>query len=164
LRPSLPDPASPGTNAPLKPEEDNVGKGPAQPKITKNPDGSSTIDMGKGGTGTFKFDQENWAMHSERSKMTMEELANELSNCLGSGVHKVVDETGTKGTYQLAWDCPSSTPRPPTGGDAADTLASDPQDGTSLIRSLDALGLKLERRKMLQGVYVIDHVERPSAN
>jgi uncharacterized protein (TIGR03435 family) len=147
----------------LKPGEDNVGKVPAQSKITKNQDGSSTVDLGKRGTQTVKFDHELGAMHFERSKMTMEELAGSLSGCLGTGsLHKVVDETGIKGTYQLAWDCPSATPRPPTGGDAAGP--SDPQDGSSLTRSLSALGLKLERRKMPQDVYVIDHVERPSAN
>jgi uncharacterized protein (TIGR03435 family) len=162
LRVSLPDPASPATDAPLKPGEDNVGGGPVQPKITKNPDGSSTADMGKGGTVTVTFDQELWAMHYERSKITMGDLAVMLGNCLGSGEHKVVDETGIKGTYQLAWDCPSTITRPPTGGDAAGP--SDPQDVSSLTRSLDALGLKLEKRKMLQDVYVIDHIERPSAN
>jgi uncharacterized protein (TIGR03435 family) len=164
LRPSLPDPASPKTDAPLKPGDDNVGEGPTQSKITKKTDGSSTVDMGKRGTQTVKFDQERWAMHFEVSKMTMEELAQRLRNCLGGGDHKIVDETGIKGTYQLAWDCPQPGPRRPIGGDAANGLPSDPQDGSSLTRSLDALGLKLEKRKALQDVYVIDHIERPSEN
>jgi uncharacterized protein (TIGR03435 family) len=164
LRPSLPDPASPETNAPLKPGDDSVREGPAKSEITKNPDGSRTVDMGKRGTQTVKFDKERWAMHYEVSKMTMEELAGRLSNCLGSGVHKVVDETGIKGTYQLAWDCPSAAPRLTINKDAAGTLPSDPQGDSSLTQSLDALGLKLEKRKMLQDVYVIDHVERPSEN
>jgi uncharacterized protein (TIGR03435 family) len=165
LRPSPPDPASSETDAPLKQGDDNVGEAPAQPKTTKNPDGSSTVDMGKRGTHTTKFDQELGARHFERSKMTMEELAGSLSSCLGTGsLQKVVDETGIKGTYQLAWDCPSLRPRSPIGSDAVGTLASDPQDGSSLTRSLDALGLKLEKRKILQDVYVIDHVERPSGN
>jgi len=164
LTPSLPDPASLGTDTALNPGDSNVGGGPAKSKTTKNPDGSSTLDMGKKGTQTMKFDKELWAWHYERSKISMEELAQRLSNCLGSGVHKVVDETGIKGTYQLAWDCPSAVPRPTTGTDAARTLSSDPQDGSSLTQSLDALGLKLEKRKMLQDVYVIDHLERPSEN
>lgn len=161
LKPSLPDPASPDTGAPLKPGDNNVVKSEA----TRNPDGSSTIDMGKRGTQTVKFDQENSAMHYERSKMTMEELATRLGNCLGSGVHKVADETGIKGTYQVAYDCPlPTTQQPSTGTDAAGTLPSDPQTGGTLNRSLDALGLKLEKRKMPQQVYVIDHIERPSEN
>jgi uncharacterized protein (TIGR03435 family) len=149
LRPSLPEPTIPKTDDPLKPSDSNVAEAPAKSKVTKNQDGSNTIDMGKRGTQTLKFDQERWAMHLERSKMTMDELAGNLGTCLGSGVHKVVDETGIKGTYQLAWDCPQPGPRPPTGGDAG---ASDPQDSSSLTQSLDALGLKLEKRKTLQEV------------
>jgi uncharacterized protein (TIGR03435 family) len=165
LRPSPPDPASSETDAPLKQGDDNVGEAPAQPKITNNPDGSSTVDMGKRGTQTTKFDQELGARHFERSKMTMEELAGSLSSCLGTGsLQKVVDETGIKGTYQVAWDCPSLRRRSSIGTGADGTLASDPQDVSPLTRSLDALGLKLEKRKILQDVYVIDHVERPSEN
>jgi len=164
LRPSLPEPSS-ETDDPLKPGDDNVGEGPVQPRITKNQDGSSTVEMGKRGTQTVKIDNELGAMHFERSKMTMEELARSLSSCLGTGgLHKVVDETGIKGTYQLAWDCPSATPRGLIGRDSGGTSPSDPQDGSSLIKSLDALGLKVEKRKMLQEVYVIDHVESPSEN
>jgi uncharacterized protein (TIGR03435 family) len=43
-------------------------------------------------------------------------------------------------------------------------MPADPQGASSLTRSLDALGLKLEKRKILMNVYVIDHVERPSEN
>jgi uncharacterized protein (TIGR03435 family) len=164
LRPSLPGPPSPETGAALKPGDDNAVAGPAQSKITKNPDGSSTIDMGKRGAQTVKFDNERWAMHFEVSKMTVEELAARLSTCLGNGVHKVIDETGIKGTYQLAWDCPMAVPRPTRGTDADGTLPPDPEGGSSLNQSLDALGLKLEKRKTLQDVYVIDHVERPTEN
>ena len=165
LRPSLPDPAGPETNAALKPGDNNVGGGPAKSEITKNPDGSSTIDMGKRGTQTLRFDKENSALHYERSKMTMDELARGLSTCLGSGVHKVVDETGIRGTYQLAYDCPQATTQQPSSGtEVSGMLPSDPQSSTALTRSLDLLGLKLETRKIPQAVYVIDHVERPSGN
>ncbi len=119
--------------------------------------------MGKRGTETLKFDQESWTTHYEFSKMTMDELALRLNSCLGSGEHHIEDQTGIKGTYQVAYDCPLATPRPQTGRDAG-MLPPDPQDGASLIRSLDALGLKLERRKTPRDVYVIDHVERPSEN
>jgi uncharacterized protein (TIGR03435 family) len=155
LRPSLPDPAESETDSPLKGGDSNVGDGPAKSSLTKNPDGSSTLDMGKKkGTQTITFDQEKRSLHWELSKMTMEELAGRLSICLGIGFHKVVDETGIKGNYQVAFDCPQ--PGPPR--------SSDPDDGSLLTRSLDALGLKLEKRKVLMDVYVIDHVDRPSAN
>ena len=164
LRPPLPDPAKPETDVLLKPGDSNVGEEHAKSEITENSDGSSTLDMGKRGTQTVKFDRENWATHYEVSKMTMEELAGRLSGCLGSGVHKVEDQTGVKGNYQVAYDCPLGTPRSAIGRDAADPLPSDPQGGGSLNKSLDALGLKLEKRKSLLEVYVIDHVEKPSAN
>jgi uncharacterized protein (TIGR03435 family) len=165
LRPSASDPASPATGAPLKPGDNNIGDGPAKSEITRNPDGSRTVDLGKRGTQTLKFDPENSSWHYERSKITMDELTQRLSTCLGSGVHKVVDETGIKGTYQVAYDCPLPTAQDSSAGtDAAGTLPSDPQGRASLTQSLDALGLKLEKRKVPQDVYVIDHVQRPSEN
>jgi len=164
LRPSPPDPPNPKADAPLKTGENNAGGAAAPAKIIINPDGSSTVYMGKRGTTTIRFDQELWAMHQEASKMTMEELAQTLSTCLGSGVSHIVDETGIKGTYQVAWDCPSAAPRPTTDSGAAGMLPSDPEDGSALTRSLDALGLKLEKRKVLRDLYVIDHVEKPSEN
>ena len=94
--------------------------------------------------------------------MSMEDLAGRLSNCLGKGLHNVIDETGIKGNYQVAYDCPMSFPRP-ASGTAAGT-PSDPEDSSSLTRSLDALGLKLEKRKMPMDVYVIDHVAMPTEN
>jgi uncharacterized protein (TIGR03435 family) len=33
-----------------------------------------------------------------------------------------------------------------------------------LNKSLDAMGLKLEKRKVQMDIYVIDHVEKPSEN
>ena len=164
LRQSLPDPATPETDAALKPEESNVGEGHAKSQVSTKPDGSSTVSMGKKGTLTVKFDQESWTNHFELSKMTMEELAGRLSICMDSGYHKVIDESGIKGNYQVAYDCPLPRPQLPVGTGTAGTVPSDPQGSYSLTRSLDAMGLKLEKRKMLTDVYVIDHVERPSAN
>jgi uncharacterized protein (TIGR03435 family) len=162
LKPSLPDPVSLETDASLKPGDGNAGEEPARPKVMKNPDGSSTVDTGKKGTTTIKFDPEVQAMHYKVSKMTMEELAARLRNCVGVGEPKVVDETGIKGTYQLEWDCPNPYLAPPIRRDADGMLPSDPQGESALTRSLDALGLKLEKRKTLREVHVIDHIERPS--
>jgi uncharacterized protein (TIGR03435 family) len=163
LKPSLPDRGNPVTESPSQSGDTSVGGEVAKPKITRNKDGSSTVDLGERGIQTVSFDQERGAMHYDVSKISMEDLAARLRNCLGKGVHKVIDETGIKGTYHLAWDCPFPT-LPSSGTNSADVLPSDPQDSSSLTRSLDALGLKLDKRKFLQDVYVIDHVEQPSAN
>jgi len=163
LRPWVPDPAKPEIAAHSKPGDSNVEEG-QKSKITRNSDGSSTVHRVDGATLTVKLDRENWTTHYQVSKMTMEELAGRLSSCLGSDVKNVEDQTGIKGYYQVAYDCPLGTPRPAIGRNADDQLPSDPEGVSSLTRSLDALGLKLEKRKMLQEVYVIDHVEKPSEN
>jgi uncharacterized protein (TIGR03435 family) len=152
LKPSPPDPPQSEMDAPLKPGESYAGG--TKSKMTKNEDGSSTIHMGERGTQTIKVDMESRTMHVERSKMTMEDLAGELPVHMGTdGLQKytVVDQTGLKGNYQVAMDYPLP------GG-------SDPEGAGALTRSLDALGLKLERRMAPTDVYVIDHVEKPSEN
>ena len=91
----------------------------------------------------------------------MEELAGELPVHMGAGAYEkytVVDETGLKGNYQVTMDYPL-----PGARSSADS-PSDPEGAASLTRSLDALGLKLELRKVPTDVYVIDHVEKPSEN
>lgn len=164
LKASPPDAEKPGADAPLKPGDNNAGEGSPKSNITTNHDGSSTVNLGKGGTQTVKFDQETWSMHVEASKVTMRELAGRLSNCFGREMHKVEDQTGITGNYQVAYDCPTGTPPPAMSRDAADALPSDPQDGSLLTRSLDAMGLKLEKRKVQMDVYVIDHFDKPSEN
>lgn len=165
LTPPLPDPASLGDGAPSKLGDGKVGDSPLPPKITKNQDGSSTVDMGERGTQTVKPNPDLGTMRFERSKITIGELARSLSSCLGTGtLEDVVDETGIKGAYQVAWDCPSFRTRSAMGRDSVGTLPSMPQDASPLTKSLDVLGLKLERRKILQDVYVIDHIEKPSEN
>ena len=164
LKPSLSDPATPEEAAPSKATDGHAADGPPKSRITKNADGSSTANLGKSGTQTIKFNQEDSSMHFEESKLTMEELARRLSICLGSGSPKVLDETGAKGSYQVAYDCPMPGPHRPASSSTTGATSSDPDDRSSLIRSLDALGLKLEKRKMLTEIYVIDHAERPSEN
>ncbi len=161
LSPAPPDPANPANEAALKSGDSIAGEGPAKAKVTKN--GSSTVNMGKRGTLTLKFDKESWSNHFEFSKMSMEDLAARSSSCLGTGYHKVVNETGIQGTYQVAFDCPLPGPWP-SRGTGGDTLPSDPQGSYLLTHSLDALGLNLEKRKVPMDVYVIDHVDKPSKN
>ena len=170
LKPSPPDSPESEADKPLKPGESYVGEGDRKVKQVKNKDGSSTINMGKSGTQTTKFDWESKTMHWERSKITMEEFAKELTSSMDAfklGGRMVVDQTGIKGNYQVAIDIPLGISMPnrlAASGDASDTIPSDPQGGGALNKSLDAMGLKLEKRKVPIDVYVIVHVEKPSAN
>jgi uncharacterized protein (TIGR03435 family) len=171
LKPSPSDSPAPVTGAPLKPGESYIEEGDRKTKLVMNKNGASTIDMGKKGTQTIKIDSESMIMHYERSKMTMEDLAGYLPICMGAGgleKYTVVDQTGIKGFYQVALDYPIGTPQPnrsAAGGNASDMIPSDPQGGESLNQSLDALGLKLEKRKALIDVYIIDHAEKvPTEN
>jgi uncharacterized protein (TIGR03435 family) len=157
LKPSPADSSAPPAIA-------DANGAPAKSAVTRNPDGSSTANLGKFGTQTIRFNPENSTMHFEESKLTMDDLAKRLSICLGAGSHKVTNLTGLEGTFQLAYDCPMPGPRNPATTSTTSTLPPDPADGSPLIRSLDALGLKLEKRKLPTDVYVIDHIEPPSAN
>lgn len=136
-----------------------VGKHGAnlKPSLTDPPEAGTAAPSR--GPKTIKFDRENSAIHYEFSKMTMEELAMRLGGCLGRDQKKVDDETGIKGDYQIAFDCPMRSPKPATDG-----VPSDPEGSSPLVESLEALGLKLEKRKVPMDVYVIDHSEKPSAN
>jgi uncharacterized protein (TIGR03435 family) len=161
LKSSLPDPAIPESGGANEPEKDAAAGGSARPRATINSDGASTLDMGKRGTQALKIDPETGTMHWERSRMTMDELAKMLRLCTDG--HAVVNETGLKGNYQVVYDCPPAGFR--VRGMSGDVGAPPPDPGgSSLDRSLAAMGLKLEKRKVLEDVYVIDHVEQPSAN
>jgi uncharacterized protein (TIGR03435 family) len=166
LKASLPDPPKSDADAPLKPGESNLEKGDEhEAKMVTNKDGTITVDMGKRGTQSSKFDSENLSWHYERSKMSMTELAWQLEGCLGNvSGNNVENQTGLKGDFQVAFDCPMAGIRPSIHKDASDATASDPQGGRSLKSSLDALGLKLEKRKVPLDVYVVDHIEKPSEN
>jgi uncharacterized protein (TIGR03435 family) len=170
LTPSPADSPDSVLDAPLKPGERYEGEGDRKIKVITNKDGSLTSDTRKGGTRTFKFDSKSMTMHTERSKITMEELAGLLPSMMheyGPGEHMVADQTGIKGFYQVTLDYPVGISRPnrsAAGGDASNPIPPDPQDSGSIDRSLDALGLKLEKREVLMDVYVVDHVEKPSAN
>jgi uncharacterized protein (TIGR03435 family) len=68
-------------------------------------------------------------------------LVNMLANTLGS---PVVDETGLDGLYDYTFEWPDAR--------------------SSLFASVDQLGLKLEAKKVLVEVLVMDRAEHPSAN
>jgi len=73
--------------------------------------------------------------------VSLKVLVNMLANTLGS---PVVDKTGLDGLYDYTFEWPDS--------------------GSSLFASVEQLGLKLEAKKELVEVLVMDRAERPSDN
>jgi len=119
--------------------------------------------------GTQKMTMVDGVMHVEASKMSMPLLVEALSRYVD---HPVVDMTGLKGTYQVVLDISQEDIRnvmrsigmaqAATAPGAADS-ASEP--GSSIVNSVQQLGLKLEARKMPMDMIVIDHLEKlPTEN
>ena len=94
-------------SAPLKPGEFKVD-GPDGPvRVTRNEDGTVTMNMGAKGTITQKIDMETQTVHMESSTVTMGGFADMLTNMMqmsGAGGEQVVDMTGLKGNYAVALD------------------------------------------------------------
>jgi uncharacterized protein (TIGR03435 family) len=119
--------------------------------------------------GTQKVTMADGIMHVEASKMPVSMLAEALSRYVD---HPVVDMTELKGNYQVVLDISPEDIRnvmrsvgaqmPAGAGGAADT-ASEP--GSSILTSVQQLGLKLEARKMPIDLIAIDHLEKlPTEN
>jgi uncharacterized protein (TIGR03435 family) len=92
--------------------------------------------------------------------MTMQEFAEALTNLSAIGVRggsrqqPVIDKTGLEGRYKI--DLKFSA-EPPGG----DQVFEDPDLETALQQQL---GLKLETHKGIVETFLLDHIERPSAN
>jgi uncharacterized protein (TIGR03435 family) len=178
-----PAPPAIDESAPLKPGEQQMD-GPDGPvRILRNPDGSTTLNLGERGTVVNRFDSANQALRIESSGVTMAGFAEILTRVLqvgNAGGPHVVDQTGLKGYYEVETEisfadliaasrqafgqAPSAT-----GGGAASAsgtpTASDPAGGQTVFASVAKLGLKLEDRKASVTELVIDHAEKtPTEN
>ena len=91
----------------------------------------------------------------------MERLARIVGSFVGG--RRVIDATGLKGKYDLAMHWPMYT-NPPDDAAAAEPAAG--AGGPGLFAALQSqLGLKLESRKGMVEVLVVDHCERlPAEN
>lgn len=165
------------TNAPLKPGEKQLDTPGGPVRLTRNADGSTTINMGAKGTVTQRFDVQSQRISLESSSVTMTGFADMLTKILqmGGGTRQVVDQTGLKGNYQVAveismadamaaaraqgMNVPMPSSNAGTGGSPAG-LASDPGGGSTVYESVKKLGLKLEPRQANVEQLVIDHVEK----
>jgi len=167
-------------NAPLKPNQ-LMMDGPDGPvRLTRNPDGSMSFDLGRRGTVVTKLDAANQALRIESSMVTMSGFTDTLSVLLGQmGGQQVVDQTGLTGNYELAVEISLADlmsmaqaqgfgPPPPPPGSAganAPPVASDPAGESSMFRSVKQLGLELNERTAKVKRLVIDHVEKmPTEN
>jgi uncharacterized protein (TIGR03435 family) len=182
--PAPPAPIDPDT--PLAKGEMKID-GPDGPiRITTHPDGTITENMGAKGTATIKMDGQS--IHMNADTMTMPGFADMLTGIMqmgGGGGKPVVDMTQLKGSYQVAVDISMAEtmayaraqaqsmgmnvpPAAAAGGGsaaAAPAEASDPGGGSSVFKSVEALGLKLETRKMPIEQIVVDSVEKtPTEN
>ncbi len=189
--PKLKDAAAPpepvADDAPLKPGEFKMD-GPDGPiRVTRNADGTTTMNMGAKGIITQRIDMSTQSVHLESSSATMTGFADMLTTLMqmgGGGGRQVVDMTGLKGNYVVAVDVSiadimavAQERMREMGMDAGagqasagatdkmpGTEASDPSGG-SVYSSVEKLGLKLDQRKTQAEQVVIDHAEKmPTEN
>lgn len=178
MTPTPPDPAPAAADAPLAPGETQLKGNESSMRIKKNADGSITVNMGDKGTITQRIDMQEQMLHLDSSKVTMDGLAEMLTKVMQG--RQVVDQTGIKGNYQVAIDLSLtelmamareqaktmgiSLP-PGAGGASGGALPDAPGGGTSIYKSIEKLGLKLEERKLPVQQLVVDHIEKaPTEN
>lgn len=90
--------------------------------------------------------------------ITLGGLAAELT---GFADRDIVDNTGITGTFDI--HLPPFSRGAPTPGTVVDGATAD-LNAPSLASVLHDVGLRLEPQKQVLDVYIVDHVERPSAN
>jgi uncharacterized protein (TIGR03435 family) len=163
-------PAPLDEKTPLKPGETRVDTVDGPMLMTKNPDGTTTYNMGSRGSFTLKIDGDTGTMHLAGSGMTLKGLAGMLTTLGGGAGRQVVDMTGLAGNYEIAVDFSLSDlvsnlreqgldiPTGPRGG--GDSGASDPGGNLTVADALAKLGLKLEKTKAMVEQLVVDHVEK----
>jgi uncharacterized protein (TIGR03435 family) len=167
------------SNAPLKPGERQMDTSQGPVRMTVNPTGGATVNMGKRGIWTQAMQPgPPPSLHLEGKGVTMSAFADMLSQMTamtGRGSTQVVDMTGLKGNYVVTMDfsmadliaiaqsagvsLPNASQQPGGGISAPDPGSS------SAFEAVKALGLKLESRKAPQQQLIIDKVEKmPTAN
>ena len=125
--------------------------------------------------GTMRMTFTGAGLHIESSSLTMAGLTEDLTQYLD---RPVVDKTGLTGRYQVALDVSMDDMRnfmskqgfagggpPPGGGDFGGggnpfAGAESETSGSTILQSVQQLGLKLETQKARVEVVVVDHLER----
>ncbi len=180
LKESPPDEVTPADAPPPKEEKGVTTVDTGQGKMSIKADGSGGATV-KGPNGmTQKVSMSNGMMHIELNKTTMDQMAEALTRFVD---RPVVNMTDLKGNYQVALDLTmedlmrvaraAGVSVPPGalagrggggGGDKPGDSASDPGE-SSIFRSVQDMGLKLDARKAPLELIVVDHVEKtPTEN
>jgi uncharacterized protein (TIGR03435 family) len=147
-----------------------IGRGGSTVRMT--PSGRGAFTIGGGGSGPMRMSMNDGSIHIEADKLSMSQLADALTRFLD---RPVVDMTELKGNYKVAIDLaledmmnaaraagvtlPPGAFGPGSGAPGAAPSAADPSS-SSIFRSVEQLGLKLDSRKTPVEQIVIDHLER----
>jgi uncharacterized protein (TIGR03435 family) len=99
--------------------------------------------------------------HIECSNVSLQDLADLLPDLSRDFDRPVVDATGARGVYDFKLDWTPQPPPPKPGENSPDVAA-----GITIFENLDKqYGLKLEQRKQLMPVIIVDHADRvPTEN
>jgi uncharacterized protein (TIGR03435 family) len=140
--------------------------------LTRNPDGSTTYNMGTRGKMTLRVNGQAGTMDLEGSAMTMKGLAAMLTTLGGGSGRQVVDMTGLKGNYEvkvvfgleeLTASLRDTGINVPGGGGGGG--GDDPSGTATVADALANLGLKMQGTHAPVEQLVIDHVEKlPTEN
>lgn len=148
-----------------------IGRGGPPVRMSTNGRGNFTI--AGGGSGPMRMSMADGVVHIEADKLSMVQLSEALTRMLD---RPVVDQTELKGNYKVAFDLglealmsaarAAGVNVPPgafgagPGAPGGTPSAPDPTGGSSIFRSVEQLGLKLDSRKTTVEQIVIDHLER----
>jgi uncharacterized protein (TIGR03435 family) len=163
--PAAASPASPGPSG-------LIGRGGPPVQVSSNGRGAFTI--AGGGTGPMRMSMTpDGTMHIEADRLSISQLVDTLTRLLD---RPVVDQTGLKGNYRMALDLArddlmnaaraAGVAIPPgalgagPGAPGGAPTAPDPSGGSTIFRSVEQLGLKLDARKTPIEQIIIDHLER----
>jgi len=174
LKEAQEDPENPPVTVDPKAPDFGMMSRMANSKMSGDPSKGMVISgLPQGGTMRMSFT--GAGMHIESSSVTMAALAGDLTQYLD---RPVIDKTGVKGSYQVGLDVSMEDMRnfmskqsfpgggpPPGGGDfggPGNPFAGGGSEtsGSSILQSVQHLGLKLETQKEAIDVIVVDHLEK----
>jgi uncharacterized protein (TIGR03435 family) len=149
-----------------------VGQGSSQMRISGDMQGAKGVSIKGGPMGTMHMTMADGHMRMEAERVNMATLAETLTRFLD---RPVVDMTELKGDYAIALDLSMDDMKNAAkaagmgammgGGDGkVSTEASEPA-GTSIMTSVQRMGLKLDPRKAPLTMIVVDSLEKtPTEN